>query len=137
MNAIETESPPEPARALCSPFDQEVGSVTIFFGSCAAIAYSKNRRDGKKRPNPLIILGGSSNISGSTSISGMPLDPDSTSTSRSRLLAAGKELFARHGYEQASTAAIARLAGTSESQLVRYFDGKAGLLQAIFNESWR
>ena len=50
----------------------------------------------------------------------MPIDPDSTHTSRSRLLAAGKTLFARHGYEQASTAAIAREAGTSESQLVRY-----------------
>ncbi len=60
------------------------------------------------------------------------LDLDSTQTSRSRLIAAGKELFARHGYEQASTAAIARLAGTSESQLVRYFEGKAGLL-----EGWR
>jgi AcrR family transcriptional regulator len=76
------------------------------------------------------------------SVAGLPypdmaLDLDSTATSRSRLLAAGKELFAKHGYEQASTAAIARLAGTSESQLARYFDGKAGLLEAIFNESWR
>ena len=67
----------------------------------------------------------------------MPLDPDLTLTSRARLLAAGKELFASAGYEQASTAAIARAAGTSESQLVRYFDGKAGLLEAIFNECWR
>ena len=67
----------------------------------------------------------------------MPVDGDTTHTSRSRLLAAGKELFARVGYEQASTAAIARAAGTSESQLVRYFDGKAGLLEAIFNESWK
>ncbi|MCA1581419.1 MAG: TetR/AcrR family transcriptional regulator [Acidobacteria bacterium] len=67
----------------------------------------------------------------------MPIDPDLTLTSRSRLLAAGKELYARLGYEQASTAAIARAAGTSESQLVRYFDGKAGLLEAIFNESWK
>jgi len=67
----------------------------------------------------------------------LPLDPDLTLTSRARLLAAGKELFATAGYEQASTAAIARAAGTSESQLVRYFDGKAGLLEAIFNDSWR
>jgi AcrR family transcriptional regulator len=57
-------------------------------------------------------------------------------TSRDRLLAAGKALFARHGYEQASTASIAREAGTSESQLVRYFGTKSGLLEAIFNESW-
>jgi AcrR family transcriptional regulator len=67
----------------------------------------------------------------------MPIEPEGAQTSRSRLLAAGKTLFARHGYEQASTAAIAREAGTSESQLVRYFDGKAGLLEAIFNESWQ
>jgi AcrR family transcriptional regulator len=53
-----------------------------------------------------------------------------------RLLNAGKTLFARNGYEQTSTAAIARDAGSSESQLIRYFGGKAGLLEAIFNESW-
>jgi AcrR family transcriptional regulator len=63
-------------------------------------------------------------------------DLDSTQTSRSRLLMAGKLLFARNGYEQTSTAAIAREAGSSESQLIRYFGGKAGLLEAIFNESW-
>ena len=62
--------------------------------------------------------------------------PDSTHSSRERLIAAGKALFARHGYEQTSTAAIARQAGTSESQLVRNFGGKSGLLEAIFNESW-
>jgi len=66
----------------------------------------------------------------------MPVDPEQTYTSRTRLLSAGKELFAREGYEQASTAAIAKAAGTSESQLMRYFGGKAGLLDAIFNESW-
>lgn len=63
-------------------------------------------------------------------------DPDSTQTSRMRLLAAGKTLFAQSGYEQTSTSAIARAAGTSESQLMRYFGGKAGLLDTIFNESW-
>ena len=61
---------------------------------------------------------------------------DNTQTSRMRLLNAGKMLFARNGYEQTSTAAIAREAGSSESQLIRYFGGKAGLLEAIFNESW-
>jgi TetR/AcrR family fatty acid metabolism transcriptional regulator len=61
---------------------------------------------------------------------------DSTQTSRSRLLNAGKTLFAKNGYEQTSTAAIAREAGSSESQLIRYFGGKAGLLEAVFNESW-
>jgi len=66
----------------------------------------------------------------------VPFDADQTFTSRLRLLLAGKEHFAREGYEQASTAGIAKAAGTSESQLVRYFGGKAGLLEAIFNESW-
>ena len=61
---------------------------------------------------------------------------ESTQTSRMRLLMAGKTLFARNGYEQTSTAAIARESGSSESQLIRYFGGKAGLLEAIFNESW-
>jgi AcrR family transcriptional regulator len=53
-----------------------------------------------------------------------------------RLLNAGKTLFSKSGYEQTSTAAIAREAGSSESQLIRYFGGKAGLLEAIFNDSW-
>jgi AcrR family transcriptional regulator len=66
----------------------------------------------------------------------MTPDPDSTQTSRGRLLAAGKTLFSKSGYEQTSTAAIARESGSSESQLIRYFGGKAGLLEAIFNESW-
>lgn len=61
---------------------------------------------------------------------------DDTQTSRGRLLTAGKMLFSKHGYEGTSTATIAREAGTSESQLVRYFGGKSGLLDAIFNESW-
>src|SRR6185295_8996709 len=67
----------------------------------------------------------------------MPLDSDATHTSKSRLLEAGKTLFAQNGYEQTPTAAIAREAGTSESQLMRYYGGKAGLLAAIFNQSWQ
>ncbi|MBW3564581.1 MAG: TetR/AcrR family transcriptional regulator [Acidobacteria bacterium] len=62
--------------------------------------------------------------------------PDSTLSSRLRLLNAAKTLFAQNGYEATSTASIARAAQTSESQLVRYFGGKAGVLEAIFNESW-
>jgi AcrR family transcriptional regulator len=57
--------------------------------------------------------------------------------SRSRLLHAAKSLFAQKGFEQTSTSAIAREAGTSESQLVRYFSTKAGLLEAIFDEAWK
>jgi AcrR family transcriptional regulator len=67
----------------------------------------------------------------------MSSDPETTHTSRERLIEAGKTLFARLGFEQTSTAAIAREAGTSESQLVRYYHSKIGLLEAIFNENWR
>lgn len=63
-------------------------------------------------------------------------DGDVTQTSRGRLLSAAKTLFSRHGYEQTSTAAIARDAGSSESQLIRYFGGKNGVLEAIFNDGW-
>lgn len=62
---------------------------------------------------------------------------DQPQPSRDRLLAAAKELFAKHGYEQTSTAVIVRQAGSSESQLVRYFGGKAGVLEAIFEEAWQ
>lgn len=55
---------------------------------------------------------------------------------RERLLHAAKRLFAKHGFERTSTAAVAHEAGTSESQIVRYFQTKAGLLEAIFDASW-
>lgn len=61
----------------------------------------------------------------------------SADNSRSRLIAAGKKLFAQSGFENTSTAAIAREAGTSESQLVRYFHSKIGLLEGIFEEAWK
>src|SRR5258708_4217009 len=63
-------------------------------------------------------------------------DPDSTQTSRMRLLEAGKILFARFGFEQTSTAVIAKEAGTSEYQLVRSSNSKAGLMEAICNSGW-
>lgn len=56
--------------------------------------------------------------------------------SRERLLAAGKTLFAAEGYENTTTSAIARLAGTSESQLIKHFGSKEGLLQAILEAAW-
>jgi AcrR family transcriptional regulator len=59
-----------------------------------------------------------------------------TSSSRARLLDAAKRLFAAQGYEQSATSAIAREAGTSESQLMRYFGGKVGLLEALFEDAW-
>jgi TetR/AcrR family transcriptional regulator of autoinduction and epiphytic fitness len=56
--------------------------------------------------------------------------------SRDRIREAAKRLFAERGYEATSTASIARLAGTSESQLVKHFEGKQGLLEAIFQYAW-
>ena len=57
-------------------------------------------------------------------------------TSRDRLLLAAKKLFASEGYDHTSTVAIARAAGTSESQLMKHFGNKEGLLEAIFDEGW-
>ena len=62
--------------------------------------------------------------------------PRHSASSRERLLDAAKRLFAAQGYEQSATSAIAREAGTSESQLMRYFGGKVGLLEALFEEAW-
>ena len=51
-------------------------------------------------------------------------------------MAAAKRLFSSRGYENTSTAMIAREALTSESQLVKHFGGKEGLLEAIFDDGW-
>lgn len=68
---------------------------------------------------------------------GDALHPSGSSvSSRQRLLEAAKELFAAEGYDSATTAAIARRAETSESQLVKHFGSKEGLLEAIFDAAW-
>lgn len=65
-------------------------------------------------------------------------DPSKSSTgsTHERILRVGKTLFANRGYEHTSTSAIARQAGTSESQLMKHFGSKAGLLEAIFTQGW-
>src|SRR5438105_7576884 len=55
---------------------------------------------------------------------------------RERMLQVAKQLFAERGYENTSTVAIARAAGTSESQLMKHFGSKEGLLEAIFESAW-
>lgn len=60
-----------------------------------------------------------------------------TGPARDRILRVAKTLFAKRGYEHASTSSIARQAGTSESQLMKHFGSKAGLLEAIFLEGWK
>lgn len=58
-------------------------------------------------------------------------------SSHDRILAAAKRLFASQGYEATSTMAIARLAGTSESQMMKHFGSKEGLLEAILDHGWK
>ncbi len=57
-------------------------------------------------------------------------------SSHDRILQAGRELFAGDGYENTTTSAIARKAGTSESQLIKHFGSKEGLLEAIYDQAW-
>ena len=58
------------------------------------------------------------------------------SSSRNRMIAVAKRLFSSAGYENTTTVMIAREAHTSESQLVKHFGSKEGLLEAIFEEGW-
>lgn len=58
-------------------------------------------------------------------------------SSHDRILHAARVLFSSDGYENTTTSAIARKAGTSESQLIKHFGSKEGLLEAIFDQAWR
>jgi AcrR family transcriptional regulator len=64
-------------------------------------------------------------------------DPQPELSSHERLLLAARHLFSSDGYENATTAAIARRAGTSESQLIKHFGSKEGLLETIFDNAWK
>jgi AcrR family transcriptional regulator len=57
-------------------------------------------------------------------------------SSRDRLREAAKALFAERGFEATTTAAICRLAGTSQSQLIKHFTDKQGILEAVFEHTW-
>jgi TetR/AcrR family transcriptional regulator, fatty acid metabolism regulator protein len=58
-------------------------------------------------------------------------------SSHDRILQSARTLFANQGYENATTSQIARTAGTSESQLIKHFGSKEGLLEAIFDQAWQ
>lgn len=58
-------------------------------------------------------------------------------SSQERILQAGRDLFSEDGYENTTTSAIARRAGTSESQLIKHFGSKEGLLEGIFDRAWQ
>jgi AcrR family transcriptional regulator len=64
-----------------------------------------------------------------------PEDPKAPASDR--ILHAAKALFAQSGFENTSTISIARLAQTSESQIIKHFGSKEGLLEAIFEQGWK
>lgn len=54
--------------------------------------------------------------------------------SRERLILAGIEIFARHGFTGTTTRMLARHAGCNLSAIPYYFGGKKGLYHAVFQE---
>jgi len=80
------------------------------------------------RNAPLLIV--------STSSAPTPESSDLSIPPAKRILGAAKSLFATKGYELTTTAMIARQAGTSESQIIKYYENKEGVLVAVFNEAW-
>jgi AcrR family transcriptional regulator len=65
------------------------------------------------------------------------VDAPSELSSHDRILLSARTLFASNGYESTTTSQIARSAGTSESQLIKHFGSKEGLLEAIFEKAWQ
>ncbi|MFB7919072.1 TetR family transcriptional regulator [Streptomyces sp. NPDC056061] len=53
---------------------------------------------------------------------------------RRRLLEAGRDLFAEHGYEGTTVRTIAERAGVNQALLFRYFGSKQGLLTEVLAE---
>jgi AcrR family transcriptional regulator len=58
----------------------------------------------------------------------------SSSSSRERILAAARELFAARGFKGTTTAAIARRARVNEALIFRHFPAKKGLYTAILRD---
>jgi AcrR family transcriptional regulator len=71
------------------------------------------------------------------SLTSQPGETAAELSSHDRILQAGRALFSEDGYENTTTSAIARRAGTSESQLIKHFNSKEGLLEGIFDQAWQ
>jgi AcrR family transcriptional regulator len=64
---------------------------------------------------------------------GRPKKDDSgTEPTRERIITAATELFATRGYDAVSVRDITRALGLNEASLYNHFEGKAGLLEAVF-----
>jgi AcrR family transcriptional regulator len=57
-----------------------------------------------------------------------------TEATRGALLAAGRRLFAEHGYEGVSAEEVVRAAGVTRGALYHHFGGKAELLDAVYEQ---
>ena len=53
---------------------------------------------------------------------------------RSRLIAAGRDLFAKRGYDAVGTEDLVAAAGVTRGALYHHFEGKRGLFAAVFEE---
>jgi AcrR family transcriptional regulator len=61
-------------------------------------------------------------------------EPPPASDARARLLRAGLQLFAHHGYSKTSTRELAEAAQVNVASISYYFGDKAGLYRAVFFE---
>lgn len=61
--------------------------------------------------------------------------PSETET-RTRILQAAQQLFARQGYDATTTRDLARAAGVAEGTLFRHFDHKKSILIEIATQGW-
>jgi AcrR family transcriptional regulator len=64
-----------------------------------------------------------------------PLAPPEDDT-RTRILQAGKKLFAKKGYEGTTTKDLAAAAGVAEGTLFRHFTNKKAILIEVATEGW-
>jgi AcrR family transcriptional regulator len=63
-----------------------------------------------------------------------PTQAERSESTRSALLAAGRDLFARHGYSGASAEAIVAAAGVSRGALQHHFVDKRSLFLAVYEQ---
>jgi AcrR family transcriptional regulator len=61
-----------------------------------------------------------------------PTQAERTETTRAALIAAGRRLFGRHGFAEASIEDLAREAGMTRGALYHHFDSKEALFEAVF-----